>query len=139
MKKMTYLLSLALAVLTVAPGTQAHAFSGKKAGKEIKNHDANGAISVKQFSSDEHFVYLQIQLQQAADKAAVVRITDDLGELLYSERFTARTHNMLVKVNPGEISSLALELTTANGTQRKNLKLEMKTFSAAVVEEVSEK
>jgi hypothetical protein len=64
---------------------------------------------------------------------------DDLGELLYSERFKTKSHNMLVKVNPNEISYIELELNTASGTTRKKVKLATKTFNTTVIEEVANK
>lgn len=137
MKKINFIIAAAAAVIAMAPVNTSLAFSNKKAVKEAKTSVSN--IEVKHFAEDDNFVYLQLELMQAAEKNASVRIMDDLGELLYSERFKTKSHNMLVKVNPNEISYIELELNTASGTTRKKVKLSTKTFNTTVIEEVSNK
>lgn len=134
MKKINFIIAVAAAVIALAPVNKTFAFANKNASKDAKVSAAN--IEVKHFAEDDNFVYLQLELMQAADKNASVRIMDDLGELLYTERFKTRSHNMLVKINPNEISYIELELNTAAGTTRKMVKLATKTFSTTVIEEV---
>jgi len=137
MKKINFIIAAAATVIAMAPVNTSLAFSNKKAVKEAKTSVSN--IEVKHFAEDDNFVYLQLELMQAAEKNASVRIMDDLGELLYSERFKTKSHNMLVKVNPNEISYIELELNTAAGTTRKKVKLSTKNFNTTVIEEVANK
>lgn len=135
MKKINFIIAVAAAVIAMAPVNKTLALSNKNASKEVKVSATN--IEVKHFAEDDNFVYLQLELMQAAEKNASVRIMDDLGELLYTERFKTKSHNMLVKINPNEISYIELELNTAAGTTRKVLKLATRTFSTTVIEEVN--
>jgi hypothetical protein len=137
MKKINFIIAAAAAIIAMAPVNTTLAFSNKKAGKETKSSVSN--IEVKHFAEDDNFVYLQLELMQATEKNASVRITDDLGELLYSERFKTKSHNMLVKVNPNEISYIQLLLTTEAGTTRKTVKLATKTYNTTVIEVVANK
>lgn len=135
MKKITFIMAVAASVLAIAPINNTHAFAKNKASKEVKGDNSN--IAVKHFAADDKFVYLQISLLQNLEKAATVRITDDMGELLHVERFNSKAHSMLVKVNPDELNRVQLELSTAEGVYRKTIKIETKTFSTTVVEEVA--
>lgn len=137
MKKINFIIAAAAAIIAMAPVNTTLAFSNKKAVKETKSSVSN--IEVKHFAEDDNFVYLQLELMQATEKNASVRITDDLGELLYSERFKTKSHNMLVKVNPNEISYIQLLLTTEAGTTRKTVKLATKTYNTTVIEVVANK
>ena len=136
MKKFTFIIAMAAIVMAMAPTAATFAKKGNNTKHEIVR---NGNITVKQFGSDDRFVYLQISLAQNADKFATFRITDAFGDLLFSDRISTKNHTMMVKFKPEELENIHLEFIASEGVYRKELTVEVKTFSSAVVKEVENK
>jgi hypothetical protein len=136
MKKFTFIFAMAAIVMAMAPTAATFAKKGNNTKNEIVR---NGNITVKQFGSDDRYVYLQVSLMQNGEKAATFRITDNFGEVLFSDRISTKNHTMMVKFKPEELENIHFELITSEGVYRKELTVEVKTFSSAVVKEVETK
>ncbi|HSC55425.1 MAG TPA: hypothetical protein VLC98_17480 [Phnomibacter sp.] len=136
MKKLSFIIALAAIVLAMAPTATTFAKKNNSNKKEIVRA---GNISVKHYGSDDQYVYLQVSLAQNADKAATFRITDNFGDVLFSDRIITKNHTLMVKFRPEELENLNMELITNEGVYRKELSVEVKTFSSAVVKEVETK
>lgn len=136
MKKFTFIFAMAAIVMAMAPTAATFAKKSNNTKNEIVR---TGNISVKQFGSDDRYVYLQVSLVQNGEKSATFRITDNFGELLFSDRINTKNHTMMVKFKPEELENIHLELITTEGVYRKELTIEVKTFSSAIVKEVETK
>lgn len=136
MKKINFIVALAIAAFVAVPFSMLSAKN--KPAKEVKSAQTN-QIELRHFSSDANFIYLEVSLNQLSDKSATMRISDGFGELLYADRFNGKSVNRILKINPEELNTLQVELSTAEGTIRKKYSLGVKTFSAPVLEEISTK
>lgn len=133
MKKYTLIIAIAAMVMAILPAGET--FARKTNTRKTENQPTNNIV-VKQYGSDDHFIYLQIQLQQNNDKPATFRIADDNGELLFVDRINTKNHTFIVKFRPEELELMELELTTADAVYRKKFAVQLKTISAAEIEEV---
>jgi phosphoglycerol transferase MdoB-like AlkP superfamily enzyme len=136
MKKFTFIFAMAAIVMAMAPTAATFAKKGNNTRNEVVR---TGNISVKQYGSDDRYVYLQVSLAQNNEKPATFRITDNFGDLLFSDRIITKNHTMMVKFRPEELEKIHLELVTSEGVYRKELTVEVKTFSSAIVKEVEVK
>jgi phosphoglycerol transferase MdoB-like AlkP superfamily enzyme len=134
MKKFTFIFAMAAVVMSMAPTASIFAKKSNNAKNEVLR---TGNISVKQYGSDDRYVYMQVTLLQNDEKSAMFRITDHLGDLLFSDRINTKNHIFMVKFKPEELENIHLELVAAEGVYRKELTVEMKTFSSAIVKEVA--
>lgn len=136
MKQFKFLMAVAITAITVLATNPAAAKNTKQASKRA---NATNTIDVKQYSSDHQYVYLQVQLQQSMNQPATLRISDELGELLFVDKFSTKQYNRLVKINPEELGKIDFTLTTADGSVSKKFKVALKTFSTVTLEELSNK
>ncbi len=136
MKKYTFIFAMAAIVMAIAPTTSTLAKKNNNAKNEVIR---TGNISVKQYGSDDRYVYLQVSLVQNNEKSAIFRITDNFGEVLFSDRINTKNHTMMVKFRPEELDQIRMELMTSEGVYRKEFAIEVKTFSSATVKEVESK
>jgi hypothetical protein len=131
MKKHTFIIAAAAMVMALAPASNSFA-------REKKKLDANtGNITVKYLESDDRYIYLQVNLLQQDEKPATFRVSDEFGELLYTDRIKSRNHIVTLKLTPGELEKISIELSTAEGTYRKKYALESKAEYTTGVKEVS--
>ncbi len=137
MKKSTFIFAIAASLFAFVPATKSFAKNDNKSKKAMST--SNTSIVVSNIAYDNEYVLLNIQLNQSFDKSATVRITDAHGEVLYTERFNEKTHNMLVKVDPMELSRISVELSSGDGFFSREYKVEVKTAVTAMVQDVSSK
>jgi len=136
MKKFTFIFAMAAIVMAMAPTAATFAKKSNNTKNEVVR---TGNISVKQYGSDDHYVYLQVSLLQNSEKAATFRITDNFGNHPFLLSYQTKNHTMMVKFRPDELENIHLELITIEGVYRKELTIEVKTFSSAIVKEVESK
>lgn len=136
MKKYTFIFAMAAIVMAIAPTTSTLAKKNNNAKNEVMR---TSNISVKQYGSDDRYVYLQVSLVQNNEKSATFRITDNFGELLFTDRINTKNHTMMMKFKPEELDRIRMELITSEGVYRKEFAVEVKTFSSASLKEVESK
>jgi hypothetical protein len=130
MKKYTCSLVLAAAMLALAPTSQTLASKNRSNGME----SAAGSISVKQLPTYDGYVCLQVQLNSG--KAARFKVTDDSGELLYSNRVNAGGNTVVLKFSPDEVDMLKLVLSTEDGVAKKVFRVDRQSITTASVVEL---
>ncbi len=132
MKKYTFALVLAAAMLALVPTSQTLANKNRSNGE--MDAAAAGSISVKQLANDDEFIYLQVQLNHG--KAARFKVTDESGEVLYSNRINAGSNTVVLKFSPDELATVKLLLSTENGIAKKVFRVNQESVNTASVVEL---
>lgn len=132
MKKYTFALVLAAAMLALVPTSQTLANKNRSNGE--MDATAAGSISVKQLANDDEYVYLQVQLTNG--KAARFKVTDESGELLYTNRVAAGGNTVVLKFSPDELATVKLMLSTENGIAKKVFRVNQESVTTASVVEL---
>lgn len=132
MKKYTFALVLAAALLALVPTSQTLANKNRSNGE--MDAAAAGSISVKQLANDDEFIYLQVQLNHG--KAARFKVTDESGEVLYSNRINAGSNTVVLKFSPDELATVKLLLSTENGIAKKVFRVNQESVNTASVVEL---
>ncbi len=96
-------------------------------------------IDVKVIGTENNFLILAIQLKKSDEKTGVLRITDGVGEILYTERITDSTFNRIVKVSPEEVGQIELVYDTNDGVSRKKYDLNVTKTVTGSISEIMEK
>ena len=136
MKKNFMSAILIASIVTMAPAT----FAGiNNKGKVSETSQSNGTTNIKvQYVSGENdAVVLQVVLEKANNRTAVMRITDTNGEVLYTERISDKTFARYIQVSPEELKSIEIVFETNEGTSRKRYNLNYTSVSNFKMEEVT--
>ena len=135
MKKTFASAILIASLVTMAPS----AFAGEK--KEKKKTEATtnveGNIVVRYMGEDNEYVVLQIVLNKAEKKDAILRITDGMGTELFNERFNTAEHVRYIKVSPEELKNIEVAMTTSEGDLKKKYNLNMSKVNTFTIQEVA--
>ncbi len=136
MKKNFMSAILIATLVTMAPAAFAGINKGDKKGETTKTTNANN-IKVQYVGGEENEVVLQIVLGKSDNRAALLRITDGSGEVLYTERISDKTFARYIQVSPDELKSIEVVFETTEGTSRKRYNLNYSTVSNFKMEEVT--
>jgi hypothetical protein len=93
-------------------------------------------ISVKVIGTENNFLILAIQLKKTDEKAGLLKISDGVGEVLYTERIMDTTFNRIVKVSPEEVGQIELEYNTNDGISRIKYDLNVTNTVSGSISEV---
>jgi hypothetical protein len=114
------------------------AFAGEKKENNKKEASSNEAsISLRYMGEDEEYLVLQVLFSQKSAKDALLRITDEVGEELYTERTKDNEYVRYIKVLPDEIRNLEIIALTSSGNIRKKYNLNLTTVTSVKVQEVA--
>jgi hypothetical protein len=135
MKKTFASAILIASLVTMAPS----AFAGEKKEKKKTESTTNveNNISVRYMGEDNDYVVLQVLLNQANNKDAILRITDGMGTELFYERFSSAEYVRYIKVSPEELKNIEVGISTAQGDLKKKYNLNMNKVNTFKIEEIA--
>jgi hypothetical protein len=135
MKKTFASAILIASLVTMAPS----AFAGEKKEKKKTESTTNveNNISVRYMGEDNDYVVLQVLLNQANNKDAILRITDGMGTELFYERFSSTEYVRYIKVSPEELKNIEVGISTAQGDLKKKYNLNMNKVNTFKIEEIA--
>lgn len=132
MKKHTLLMAFATVILAFAANS-ANARTYKKLNTTSNN------ISVRHLESDDQYIYVQVNLLQNEEKPATLRVIDEYGSLLYTDRIKTRSHVVTLKFRPEDLEKLSIELATSEGLYVKRFAVEMTSTTSTGIKEINKK
>ncbi len=136
MKKNTVSAIVIAMMISMTPA----AFAGNNTTENGKNVDKNNTnsnqVEVSYVAEDDGYLVLLVQLKKEDNKMAILRITDGLGEELYSERIFDNKYSRYIKVSPEELKSLEFVYNTNSGITTKKYNLNVTKIATASINEV---
>jgi hypothetical protein len=137
MKKTISIVAIFAAIAGILP-TVANATPNKAQKVKLSEPNPGGTIEVTNLGDQGDFLYLQIDLQQANNSLAILRILDAGGEGLHSETVYTKSFKRVVKIAPDEFNFIEIQYATANGTVRKKFDLNTVVYKSTKLVEVGE-
>ena len=137
MKKTISILAIIAAITTAMPNV-VNATPNKADKVKLSEPNAGGTIEVTNLGDQGDFLYLQIDLQQANNSLAILRILDAGGEGLHSQAVYTKSFRRVVKVAPDEFNFIEIQYATAEGTVRKKFDLNTVVYKSTKLIEIGE-
>jgi hypothetical protein len=135
MKKITFIIAIASLGTFFAPAHKAYA-----AGSSKKNKTAvvNRSVLTAQYvTNNEEGTVLRLLVNHPIEQTATLRISDVNGEVLYMEKFSGKNFEKLIRIDHNEINHIVLQLTTAEGSLRKEYEINTQEIVLPVLKEVT--
>jgi inorganic pyrophosphatase/exopolyphosphatase len=135
MKKITFIIAIASLGTFLLPAHNAYASGSSKKNKTAVTHQS--VLTAQYVTNNEEGTVLRLMVNHPTGQTATLRISDAYGEVLYTERFSGKNYEKMIRIDHNEIDRLVLVLTTAEGSLRKEYQLNVQQVSVPVLEEVT--
>ena len=135
MKKIMFVIAIASLGTFFAPAHIAYASGNSKKNKTTVMN--RSVLTAQYVTNNDEGTVLRLQVTHPSAQTATLRISDAQGELLFIEKFSGKSFEKLIRIDHNEINHIVLQLTTSEGSLRKEYQINTQEITLPVLEEVN--